>query len=103
VRPQGGVATKTSTLLPRVQIWHIAPSVGRSLDEPCRGWSSSDADAVPGIDRRSRALPVLFTVEVDGDDFAVRRSVDGATDYECVSNPAFGTSASPEATRLTGP
>ncbi len=65
------------------------------------GAGRHDADAVPGIDRRSRALPaVLFTVEVDGEEFAVRRSVDGGTDYECVSNPAldlgFATSDSPD-------
>lgn len=56
-------------------------------------------DAAPGVDRRSRSSPVLFTLEVDGEQFAVRRHVDGGTDYECISNPAldrgFGTSDSP--------
>lgn len=44
-------------------------------------------DAVPGVDRRSFALPVLFNLDVDGEEWAVRRSVDGGTYYECISNP----------------
>lgn len=47
-------------------------------------------DAVPGIDRRSRASPVLFTVDVDGERFTIRRSVDGGTDYEWVTGPDQG-------------
>ncbi len=43
---------------------------------------------------------MLFTLDVDGEQFAVRRSVDGGTDYECISNPdldrGFGTSDSPD-------
>lgn len=57
-------------------------------------------DAVPGVDRSSRSSPVLFTVDVDGETFAVRRALDGGTDYECISNPTldrgFGTSDAPE-------
>lgn len=30
---------------------------------------------------------MLLTVDVDGERFAVRRSVDGGTDYECTSSP----------------
>jgi hypothetical protein len=45
-------------------------------------------------------LPVLFTLQVDGEEWAVRRSVDGGTHYECISNPAldrgFATSDSPD-------
>jgi hypothetical protein len=58
------------------------------------------ADAVPGADRSSLALPVLFTLQVDGEEWAVRRSVDRGTHYECISNPAldrgFATSDSPD-------
>ena len=59
---------------------------------------SSSADAVPGIDRRSRRSPVLFTVEVDGERFAIRRSVDGGTDYAWLTGPDQGwaTSDSPD-------
>lgn len=58
------------------------------------------ADAGPGLDRRNRLSPVLFTLYVKGEQFAVRRSVDGGTDYECISNPdldrGFRTSDSPD-------
>lgn len=58
----------------------------------------ASADAVPGLDRRSRSSPVLFTVEADGERFAVRRSVDGGTDYERLTGPDMGwaTSESPD-------
>ena len=58
----------------------------------------ASADAVPGIDRRSRRSPVLLTVEVGGERFAVRRSVDGGTDYERLTGPDTGwaTSDSPD-------
>lgn len=61
----------------------------------------SHADAVPGIDRRSRRSSVLFIVEVDGERFAVRRSVDGGTDYERLTGPDHGwaTSDSPDRPR----
>lgn len=62
------------------------------------GEDPASADAVPGIDRRSRRSPVLFTVEVDGERFAIRRSVDGGTDYEWLTGPDQGwaTSGSPD-------
>ena len=58
----------------------------------------ASADAVPGIDRRSRSSPVLLTVEVGGERFAVRRSLDGGTDYERLTGPDTGwaTSDSPD-------
>ena len=58
----------------------------------------ASADAVPGIDRSSRSSPVLFTVEVDGERFAVRRSGDGGTKYERLTGPDTGwaTSDSPD-------
>ena len=62
------------------------------------GEDPASADAVPGIDRRSRRAPVLFTVEVDGERFAIRRSVDGGTDYEWLTgaDQGWGTSDSPD-------
>ena len=58
----------------------------------------ASADAVAGIDRRSRRSPVLFTVEVDGERFAIRRSVDGGTDYEWLTgtDQGWATSDSPD-------
>jgi hypothetical protein len=51
---------------------------------------------------------VLFTLDVDGEKFRVRRSVDGGTDYERISSPdldrGLATSDStdrPEAEHLT--
>ncbi len=62
------------------------------------GDDPASSDAVPGIDRRSRRSPVLFIVEVDGERFAIRRSVDGGTDYEWLTGPDQGwaTSDSPD-------
>lgn len=59
--------------------------------------ASASADAVPGIDRRSRSSPPLLTVEVDGERFAVRRSVDGGTDDEWLTgtDQGWATSDSP--------
>lgn len=60
--------------------------------------ASTSADAVPGVDRRSRRPAVLFTVEVDGERFAIRRSVDGGTDYERLTgtDQGWATSDSPD-------
>ena len=62
------------------------------------GEDPTGADPVPGVDRRSRRSPVLFVVEVDGKRFAIRRSVDGGTDYEWLTGPDQGwvTSYSPD-------
>ena len=58
----------------------------------------ASADAVPGIDRRSRRSPVIFIVDADGERFAVRRSVDGGTVYEWLTgtDQGWGTSDSPD-------
>ncbi len=42
----------------------------------------SVADAVPGIDPESYEAPVLFTLTVEGELFAVGRAVDGGTSYD---------------------
>ncbi len=60
-----------------------------------------DDTAVPGLDTgpEGRPGPVLLTVEVDGETFAVRRGHDGGTQYDWVSGPndgyGFGCSAPP--------
>ena len=51
-------------------------------------------DAQPGVDRSNRRAPVLLTVEVDGERFAVRRSLDGGTDYERLTGPDHGWATS---------
>ena len=37
---------------------------------------------------------MLFTVEVDGERFAIRRSMDGGTDYERLTGPDHGWASS---------
>jgi hypothetical protein len=58
------------------------------------------ADAVPGIDPESYEAPVLFTLTVEGELFAVGRAVDGGTSYDWASGPnegyGYGSSASPD-------
>lgn len=62
------------------------------------GIDAATAAAVPGIDRRSRSTPVLAAVDVEGRRFAIRRSVEGGTDYEDLDGPdhGFGTSDPPD-------
>jgi hypothetical protein len=45
------------------------------------------ADAVPGVytGPEGRPGPVIQTLDVDGEQFAIRRSHDGATHYDWVS------------------
>lgn len=66
---------------------------------------SGDGDgprAVPAEYRGTagRPGPVLFTVVVDGERFAVRRAGDGGTAYDWLSGPnegyGFGSSATPD-------
>ena len=48
--------------------------------------------SVPAVYRgtEGRPGPVLFTLEVDGERFAVRRAGDGGTDYDWLSGPNKG-------------
>lgn len=73
---------------PRWKTWNAGPMEDDSVS----------ADAVPGIDRRSRRSPVLLTVDVDGERFAIRRSDDGGTDYEWLTgtDQGWATSDSPD-------
>lgn len=64
---------------------------------------SGDGDrlAVPAVyhGAEGRPGPVLFTIEVDGELFAVRRAADGGSAYDWLSGPnegyGFGSSAPP--------
>lgn len=52
---------------------------------------------------KGRPGPVLFTIDVDGETFAVRRSTYGGTHYDWLSGPnegyGFGSGESPERDR----
>ena len=65
---------------------------------------SGDGDgppAVPAVYRGTggRPRPVLFTPDVDGEQFAIRRTGDGGTAYDWLSGPnksyGFGSSGTP--------
>jgi hypothetical protein len=51
-----------------------------------------DPNATPGLYRgpEGRPGPVLFTVDVDGEEFTVRRGWGGGTVYDWVSGPNKG-------------
>lgn len=51
------------------------------------GWA-----AVPAVDRDAEIGPVLLTIDVDGEQFAVRKARDGGWAYEWLSgpNPGYG-------------
>ena len=59
---------------------------------------SDDANAVPDVYRGTaeRPGPALFTLDVDGERFAIRQGGDGGTDYDWLSGPnkSYGFSSS---------
>lgn len=60
-----------------------------------------DDEAAPGLDPSAEASrgEVLYTLNVDGEVFAVRRPPDGGTGYDWLSGPndyGFGSSANPD-------
>jgi hypothetical protein len=61
----------------------------------------NDPSAVPAVYRGTEAIPgpVLLTLYVDGEWFAIRRAGDGGTAYDWLSGPnkgyGFGSSATP--------
>jgi len=66
---------------------------------------SDDGDglpAVPVVYSRTEGSPgpVLFTLDVDGERFAIRRARDGGTAYDWLSGPnkgyGFGSSGAPD-------
>ena len=67
--------------------------------------SSGDGDgppAGPAVYRGTKGgpAPVLFTLDVDGERFAIRRTGDGGTHYDWLSGPnqgyGFGSSGTPD-------
>lgn len=66
------------------------------------GGDGRDGPAVPGVyhGAEGRPGPVVVTLEVDGELFAVRRAGDGGTSYDWLSGPndgyGFGSSATPD-------
>jgi hypothetical protein len=69
------------------------------------GSLSGDGDgppAVPAVYRGTEGSPglVLFTLDVDGERFAIRRAGDGGTAYDWLSGPhegyGFGSSGTPD-------
>jgi len=65
------------------------------------GGDGDDPPAVPAVYRgtEGRPGPVLFTLEVDGERFTIRRTGDGGTGYDWLSGPnegyGFGSSGPP--------
>src|SRR5690348_2899755 len=65
------------------------------------GGDSDGPAAVPAVycGTEARPGPVLFTLDVDGERFAIRRAADGGTAYDWLSGPnegyGFGSSATP--------
>lgn len=66
---------------------------------------AGDRRAVPGVYQgtEGRDGPIVFTLEVDGEQFAVRRAADGGTAYDWLSGPndgyGFAMSGAPELSR----
>jgi hypothetical protein len=61
----------------------------------------NDPSAVPAVYHGTEGIPgpVLLTLDVDGERFAIRRAGDGGTAYDWLSGPnkgyGFGSSATP--------
>jgi hypothetical protein len=64
-----------------------------------------DGDSPPAVPAVYRGIegspgPVLFTLDVDGERFAIRRAGDGGTAYDWLSGPnegyGFGSSGTPD-------
>jgi hypothetical protein len=65
---------------------------------------SGDGDGVPAVPAayhgtEGRPGPVMFTLDVDGERFAIRRAEEGGTAYDWLSGPnkgyGFGSSGTP--------
>ena len=76
-----------------------APQV-RLVDRSPNG-DGNGLPAVPAVYRATEGSPgpVLFTLDVDGERFAIRRTGDGGTGYDWLSGPnvgyGFGSSGTP--------
>jgi hypothetical protein len=66
------------------------------------GGDGDGARAVPAVYRGTEGTPgpVLFTLDIDGERFAIRQSGDGGTGYDWLSGPnkgyGFGSSGTPD-------
>jgi hypothetical protein len=71
--------------------------VGRGLSG-----DGDDSPAVPAVYRGTEGRPgrVLFTLDVEGERFAIRRAGDGGTAYDWLSGPnegyGFGSGGTPD-------
>ena len=63
-----------------------------ALVERSPGGDGDGPPAVPAVYRGTEGSPgpVLFTLDVDGERFALRRAADGGTAYDWVSGPNEG-------------
>lgn len=59
------------------------------MDPPYAGGDDPDPVAVPGVYRGAGSVP-SFTLEVDGELFAIRSDEQGGTDYTWLSGPNQG-------------
>jgi hypothetical protein len=73
-----------------------------TLVERSPGGDGDGPPAVPAVYRGTKGSPgpVLFTLDVDGERFAMRRAGDGGTAYDWLSGPnegyGFGSSGIPD-------
>ena len=73
-----------------------------ALVDSSPGGDGDGPTAVPAVYRgaQGRPGPVLFTLDVDGERFAIRRTGDGGTAYDWLSGPnkgyGFGSSGTPD-------
>jgi hypothetical protein len=65
----------------------------------CPSGDGDGSPAVPAAYRETERGPVLFTLDVEGERFAIRRSGDGGTHYDWLTGRnkgyGFGSSGSP--------
>src|SRR5260221_5788537 len=72
-----------------------------ALVDSSRSGDGDEPPAMPGVYRgtEGRSGPVLFTFDVDGERFAIRRAGAGGTAYDWLSGPnkgyGFGSSGTP--------
>jgi hypothetical protein len=85
----------------RVRWTSIPAAVDTALVKRSPSGDGDGPRAVPAVYRgtEGRPGPVLFTLDVDGERFAIRRAGDGGTAYDWLSGPnkgyGFGSSMTP--------
>ena len=75
----------------RCGLGRTGPWILAVVDRSSSG-GSDDANAVPDVHRGIAGTPgpVLFTLDVDGERFAIRQAGDGGTNYDWLSGPNKG-------------